>query len=51
MVGVDMVRDFALFGVLLVNMHGFGADSIAWNSPTDQLAFAIKIKIWGQVYD
>jgi len=36
-----MVRGFALFGVLLVNMYGFGADSIAWNLPTDQLAFAI----------
>lgn len=36
-----MVRGFALFGVLLVNMYGFGADSIAWNSPIDQLAFAI----------
>ncbi|MCK5377199.1 MAG: hypothetical protein KAJ97_08970, partial [Acidobacteria bacterium] len=40
-VEVDMVRGFALFGVLLVNMYGFGADSIAWNSPTDRLAFAI----------
>ncbi|MGD8261480.1 MAG: DUF418 domain-containing protein [Desulfobacterales bacterium] len=40
-VEVDMVRGFALFGVLLVNMYGFGADSIAWNVPTDQLAFAI----------
>ena len=40
-VEVDMVRGFALFGVLLVNMYGFGADSIAWNSPTDKLAFAI----------
>jgi uncharacterized protein len=36
-----MVRGFALFGVLLVNMYGFGADSIAWSSPIDQLAFAI----------
>jgi uncharacterized protein len=36
-----MVRGFALFGVLLVNMYGFGADSIAWNLPTDKLAFAI----------
>jgi uncharacterized membrane protein YeiB len=27
---VDMVRGFALFGVLLVNMCVFGADSIAW---------------------
>ncbi|MGB5477679.1 MAG: DUF418 domain-containing protein [Thermoanaerobaculia bacterium] len=40
-VEVDMVRGFALFGVLLVNMYGFGADSISWNLPTDQLAFAI----------
>ncbi len=36
-----MLRGFALFGVLLVNMYGFGADSIAWNLPIDQLAFAI----------
>jgi len=36
-----MVRGFALFGVLLVNMYNFGADSIAWNLPIDQLAFAI----------
>jgi len=36
-----MVRGFALFGVLLVNMYGFGADSIAWDSPIDQLAFAV----------
>jgi uncharacterized protein len=40
-VEVDIVRGFALFGVLLVNMYGFGADSIAWSSPTDRLAFAI----------
>jgi uncharacterized protein len=42
MTEVDMVRGFALFGVLLVNMYGFGADSIAWNSPTNQLAFTIS---------
>jgi len=36
-----MVRGFALFGVLLVNMYGFGADSIAWNSQADQLAFSL----------
>jgi len=36
-----MLRGFALFGVLLVNMYNFGADSIAWNLPIDQLAFAI----------
>jgi uncharacterized protein len=40
-VEVDIVRGFALFGVLLVNMYGFGADSIAWSSSTDKLAFAI----------
>jgi uncharacterized membrane protein YeiB len=28
-VEVDMVRGFALFGVLLVNMYNFGADSVA----------------------
>ncbi len=38
-VEVDIVRGFALFGVLLVNMYGFGADSIAWNAPADKLAF------------
>ena len=36
-----MVRGFALFGVLLVNMYNFGADSIAWNPQVDQLAFAL----------
>jgi len=36
-----MIRGFALFGVLLVNMYGFGADSIAWNEPADRTAFTI----------
>ena len=40
-VAVDAVRGFALFGVLLENMYGFGADSIAWNSAADRVAFAI----------
>jgi uncharacterized protein len=39
-VEVDIVRGFALFGVLLVNMYGFGADSIAWSSATDRLAYS-----------
>lgn len=37
-----MVRGFALFGVLLLNMYSFGADSIAWNAPIDRLAFTIS---------
>lgn len=32
------MRGFALFGVLLVNMYGFGADSIAWDAPVDRFA-------------
>jgi uncharacterized protein len=41
-VEVDVVRGFALGGVLLVNMYLFGADSIAWDCPADRVAFAIK---------
>lgn len=40
-VEIDIVRGLALFGVLLVNMYNFGADSIVWNSRADQLAFAL----------
>jgi uncharacterized protein len=40
-VEVDMLRGFALFTVLLENMYGFGADSIAWSSATDKLAFGV----------
>ncbi len=38
---IDMVRGFALFGVLLVNMYNFGATSIIWTAPTDQAAFSV----------
>jgi uncharacterized protein len=38
---VDVVRGFALFGVLLENMYGFGADSVAWSSTPDRVAFQI----------
>ena len=39
---VDIVRGFALFGVLLVNMYSFGADSVAWNGLLDRFAYTIK---------
>jgi uncharacterized protein len=38
---VDMVRGFALFGVLLVNMFNFGAYSIIWTEPADEIAFSV----------
>jgi uncharacterized protein len=38
---VDMVRGFALFGVLLVNMFNFGAYSIVWTEPADEFAFSV----------
>jgi uncharacterized protein len=48
---VDMVRGFALFGVLLVNMYNFGAYSMIWTAPIDQLAssvmrFFFETKSW-----
>jgi uncharacterized protein len=48
---VDVLRGFALFTVLLENMYGFGADSIAWSSVPDRLAFAtmeifVESKSW-----
>ncbi len=39
---VDMVRGFALFGVMLVNMYNFGASSLDWTAPIDELAFSVK---------
>ena len=35
------MRGFALFGVLLVNMFNFGAYSIIWNGPADEVAFSV----------
>jgi len=48
---VDLVRGFALFAVLVENMHLFGADSIAWSSATDRLTYAamqvfVESKSW-----
>ncbi len=36
-----MVRGFAVFGVLLVNLFNFGPYSIVWNEPGDELAFSV----------
>jgi uncharacterized protein len=38
---VDMVRGFALLGVMLVNMFNFGAYSQAWTAPTDEWTFSV----------
>lgn len=48
---VDMVRGFALFGVLLVNMFNFGATSIIWTESHDEVAssvmrFVFETKSW-----
>jgi len=39
---IDVVRGFALFGVLYVNLYSFGADSIAWEAPADTALRLIK---------
>jgi len=39
---IDMIRGFALFAVLLVNMYNFGASSPVWTEPIDQLAFSAQ---------
>jgi len=39
---VDMVRGFALFGVLLVNMFNFGSGGLYWNEPIDEFAWSVK---------
>ena len=38
---LDMVRGFALFGVLLVNMCNFGAYSPIWTGTSDRVAFSV----------
>ena len=48
---VDIVRGFALFTVLLENMHLFGADSVAWSAAGDRLTFSamqffVESKSW-----
>jgi uncharacterized protein len=49
---IDTVRGFALFGVLLVNLYAFGADSLAWDGFIDQFFWQTKhvlfeSKFWG----
>ena len=39
---VDMVRGFALFGVLLVNMFNFGSGGLFWNETIDEFAWSVK---------
>jgi len=39
---IDVVRGFALFAILLVNLYSFGADSIAWEAPADTALRLIK---------
>ena len=39
---IDMVRGFALFGVLLVNMYNFGAASPLWTGLENELFFSLK---------
>ena len=36
---IDAVRGFALFGVLLVNMYNFGANSPEWTGLIDRMSF------------
>src|SRR5688572_25958418 len=36
-----MIRGFALFGVLLVNMYNFGAYSPIWTGASDRVAFSV----------
>ena len=43
---VDMVRGFALFGVLLVNMYNFGAYSTEWTGIFDRISFTVMHSVF-----
>jgi len=43
---VDMVRGFALFGVLLVNMYNFGAYSPEWDGVFDRISFTVMHSVF-----
>jgi uncharacterized protein len=38
----DVLRGVALFGILIVNVFSFGADSIAWAGPLDRAFWTLK---------
>ena len=42
LVFLDVLRGVALFGILLVNLFAFGADSIAWTDPADRGVWWVK---------
>ena len=43
---VDMVRGFALFGVLLVNMYNFGAYATEWGGIFDRISFTVMHSVF-----
>ncbi len=43
---VDMVRGFALFGVLLVNMYNFGAYATEWDGVFDRTSFTVMHSVF-----
>ena len=43
---VDMVRGFALIGMLLVNMYNFGAYSVEWNGILDRISFTVMHSVF-----
>lgn len=43
---VDMVRGFALFGVLLVNMYNFGAYYPEWDGIIDRISFSVMHSVF-----
>ena len=38
----DVLRGFALFGILIVNVFSFGADATAWTDPLDRTVWTLK---------
>jgi len=38
----DVLRGVALFGILIVNVFSFGADSTAWADPLDRAFWTLQ---------